>query len=1054
MHRFAFLTGVALLAVASCAPKTHVVPCDPCETRIPDRTPLFSHRDGVGKVCEDSLLAFAHEITKLEDDILNDGTITAKAPDVWGDANLMAFIQEYDLLMKQEASKFDATLSAFIARSDQYTLQSTTSLGMALSNGQNVAAPAPQVPTVAATLVDLPDENTQAFGFLKAAIHGFQPASDFKLAIEPNEQLRQESTYILVNQALRRRNAGDDNTQAPGYGLYKFHIPISVLPGRHTARGYSAVATFRARLVVDETNLRTTIPKLAIAELVDNLDPYIREHWNDSFVSEKSTAKPSSEDPALTERTPSGGPISYSLDVTNVTKVYGQDSIDTLRRLAQEKFGKQPPKSNDLRAFLFDQLGYAHVVMDRVGAYQHGATYIMCAAETVARGGSPVTSTGLPPCTKPLKEEPCFSCGQFAGGTSWRCQWLDMMCNQVQDCDVVKISWLVAIQTGLLNENLKTILKELAMNGVLTDDYRDAPNRQDLQFFNPEMTPVMLPLWQTIVNEMFPIHVFALDPQIEEQNVYDAFSRQRLLQWALAFGVASGRFNMQQRLAASRQLALDMATIAYNRTVVGFTHGNDTFGWYFHPRVQTPPEESSRIMAFLRMIWSTGPTRHYDLSHRRLEPGIRECEVLVAMPGFVSQVAFDMTTNWEKVTCPGSAKRSYESMVEQGGRLHRLRTQLTNIKDLGCYRPGDYERLLSRLDQLEHMLGLQIHYVRVPYQYEIAGSDLFDKGDQQLRPVLFDYYGLDFVATGNGKDACFFLSGKNFHPTLTHVIVGGYEAHSLLAPDRNPAGSEPQPHGGALADVEVISRETLRVRVKDLNAELSLPNEFTVRVATPAGISNPLTLRSKTAQTSKSEFSWAPKPLTGWICISQDGNPRKADLYIQVADSYKLEIANNSPITWQYMGGRPRVQLGWTAVLADGKTVSLPPTESEVDHNGIVYLTDTNTWRPLKKAVRDNIFTPHDVIRIASKSLLRIDGWPYIELGPITIELSQQAGINLCSPGIPSPATSSNDMGGNNPNGSSNTPSPANLLPPMPEEIQKASFDGPAVPSRPWRRVR
>ena len=119
MHRFAFLTGVALLAVASCAPKTHVVPCDPCETRIPDRTPLFSHRDGVGKVCEDSLLAFAHEITKLEDDILNDGTITAKAPDVWGDANLMAFIQEYDLLMKQEASKLYASLSAFIARSDQ-----------------------------------------------------------------------------------------------------------------------------------------------------------------------------------------------------------------------------------------------------------------------------------------------------------------------------------------------------------------------------------------------------------------------------------------------------------------------------------------------------------------------------------------------------------------------------------------------------------------------------------------------------------------------------------------------------------------------------------------------------------------------------------------------------------------------------------------------------------------------------------------------------------------------------------------------------------------------
>ena len=49
-----------------------------------------------------------------------------------------------------------------------------------------------------------------------------------------------------------------------------------LLPGRKTHEGYSAVVTVRAQLDIDANNLRDTFPKLAIADLVDQLAPILR----------------------------------------------------------------------------------------------------------------------------------------------------------------------------------------------------------------------------------------------------------------------------------------------------------------------------------------------------------------------------------------------------------------------------------------------------------------------------------------------------------------------------------------------------------------------------------------------------------------------------------------------------------------------------------------------------------------------------------------------------------------------------------------------------------
>jgi hypothetical protein len=128
---------------------------------------------------------------------------------------------------------------------------------------------------------------------------------------------------------------------------------------------------------------------------------------------------------------------------------------------------------------------------------------------------------------------------------------------------------------------------------------------------------------------------------------------------------------------------------------------------------------------------------------------------------------------------------------------------------------------------------------------------LFDTGKVHLRPVLNGFYGLEFLQGDTDVAAQVFLTGKNFHPTLTHVIVGGAESHSSVTDQ-----------------VEVISRELLRVKVGTLNSKLSAEGQFDVRVGTPAGVSNNLIIDAgpQPPPEPTSGFDWAKTPIfTGWL---------------------------------------------------------------------------------------------------------------------------------------------------------------------------------------------
>ncbi len=494
-------------------------------------------------------------------------------------------------------------------------------------------------------------------------------------------------------------------------------------------------------------------------------------------------------------------------------------------------------------------------------------------------------------------------------------------CSPCHANEQAALAWLVLVQGAILNDNIN---KLVSGQGAPNSAMAHVDDNGELRFFEPSgpYYPAASAAWKQLIEDMFPVHLFTLDPIVEEQNYTDAFSRRRELQLAMAMAVAKGEMRAAAAVRFTRQLSLDMLTIGLNRTAVAFAHDNDTFGWYFYPRLQSPPEESSNLAAIARLIWSTGPTRHYDLRNRQLEPGIRECEAVIVMPAFVPTLKIDITTNWERLVKPGAIKVDYVKMINQAAQIQQALCYSSRVGDQQCYRAEDYDVLHSRVEQLEKMLPLQQQLVRLPFPYVLGGTELFDNGNQHLPPEIEDFYGLEWLpaskaaapaaeakknddkvtastnllsnvninggntataTTASPADAkkgdgdtggvYFFISGRHFHPTQTHVIAGGVKADSIDAtsitvtakpspdstspppatpkttdPPAAPAPSKvtitennPPGQNPTVADVVVISRELLRVKLTNINPALTKCC-VSVYVATPAGISNPLTI--------------------------------------------------------------------------------------------------------------------------------------------------------------------------------------------------------------------
>lgn len=890
---------------------------------------------------QDPVLELAKRVTHVEDDLRRDGTITIKQPDVWGDANLMEYQQEYDKQMKDRTGAFSESIQAFIASSDNAVVSAETSLAAALGGGTAAQPQLNQVVKIG---------EIDPFKLLESAQ---KTSGKEKLSLEPTELARQHSIYIDVCQALRRRHLGDDNSRSAGYGLYKIRIPVSVLPGRETSEGYSALVTLQAKPVVNSALLRYTFPKLAVADLVDTLTPNVREllvkeSQNGGTASAASDSSTLLAGELLAPNTPAAmvaladmgaqSSVSQALQPLKVGRPQSSARIapeaamaDATAALAvpptpaaPQSFLLSPDRSlsnntreaesPDLKNFITEDnlKGIVAYVKQDMQLYQ--------------LVGSPKEDDIRPSLFKlfyevqiVLEQQQIFTLfgdrihdlgrkillGRYDDVEQERAAWIAEIGQMTQfKPDQAQASWLLALQFGVLNQNLKRIAVRLGQEGKLPGADTSLFDNCHVQFYNLDNgnEAQTVDLWRGIIETEFPLYVFSLDPQFEEQTNIEALTRRRQLQLALAFSVAQQPFNSASKIAASRQLALDESTIGLNRTIVSFSHGTDTFGWYFRPRLQAPPVESTNLGAFARTIWSTGPTESYDLRHRKLEPGTRECEALIVMPSFVREVSFNVTSNWESLCKPGVTKRSYEEMMVQGRSVHELKACMPNLNTAGCYRAGDVDRLVQRIDQLDTMLGMQTYTMKLPYKFEQSGNGLFGQGRNNLKPRLTGFYGLDFVKAGDKEvRMSFFLRGANFHPNNTKVVCGGTDG-----------------------TVTILSRELAHVQVISLTADLvKLENGFDVHLATPDGLSNSQHIPvaeevKKAAPTGYSFFTpgIVPAKYTGPCC--------GAPAFDFVRDDIAVQISRQPKAVWSDDVDR-KLAVEITATKIDGTKITFGP---------------------------------------------------------------------------------------------------------------------------------
>ena len=472
---------------------------------------------------------------------------------------------------------------------------------------------------------------------------------------------------------------------------------------------------------------------------------------------------------------------------------------------------------------------------------------------------------------------------------------------------VEQLAWAIVVESALLNERLN---EDVRKTFKAKHCYCGEAPLEDLSYFLPEFAArpdsgvteqfmAATKTFQDYVKCRWPIHVFAVDPREQDQNVADVSRRKREMQFALAVGFVSGQIGANSLTEYSRTLDTQIETIALNRTVVGFGHGNDTFGWRFHPRVQ-----GLHVPGTLGTIKQSicGVSRDDDLKHRQLEPGMRECVAIVLMPSFVPYADFDVRTNWFRLTNPKNAAFTMKDTMRFSKAITAMRhSKAQCAKCEHCYRPGEINRLMRRVHQLDRELPLQTMRAQVPYENTLGGFEMFNTGVTDLSPELIGWYGAPGVvvsADDTNQYGCGCSNEANCQTTsdaeqsalATHVSelhAGGTEIGKqpplLECPGKGTTlflvGDNFSVHdtkliagGVCIPHVRLISREIMRVTIPSCVNTVCIDGKEYVAIyaATPYGITNhlhvPVYCRSKNKPCEHC------KALTNTPCKSEDAN--------------------------------------------------------------------------------------------------------------------------------------------------------------------------------------
>jgi hypothetical protein len=789
-----------------------------------------AHRQPPATPTDPCIEDLAARIDWLEHHLDCYGSIVAKQPDVWGQSRLTRHRAEYEEQMRRQLGLFSERTSAAIRTSDQ------AFLGMALAlqsaSGQRRAGQQTAVPEAigSASVINsiqglIPTGNeaagradpiviarTAPFGFPQNPV-GYR-FDEEPLSLEPTVHLDQLSRYLNHVNELRRVNEGDDTADSPGYALNLVRIPVSILPGGRTRRGHGAEITVIAEPCLGDDLLPTTFKNLVINDLVDMIAPALTWCVNDreclvwaatitaappagaskaeprqgvmaamqSLKTKLPTIAPSTAPSVKTRRARLPIPFSQLADVSGI------EQIAILIRDTHTALTNHPANDPcidylDVRGYLAEELeaAYDFLSLDgRMPVWQELSAWNLAALvrgrharELAAARCRFFSAVG------PGEEVPIELLGLATSADAAAADPTGICCDEGQPVAPIcrtttaVLAWGILVESALLDERLADDIREAA-----TARGQGAPLGGSAgPFFGPDPSAEARAAFNDYVRCRWPIRVFALDPVSEEQNVDDSYSRRRELQIAMAMASASGPLNMQAMQRYTRRLELDMASVALNKTAIGFSHGSDTFGWRFYPRVQSPPTRGT--LATLGETVRGGPTTDGDLMQRQLEPGQRECTAIIVMPSFVPWVTLDVRTNWFSLAHPKATDPGMQQSLVLSRSVKAMQSGAAAcVRCAHFYRDGELARMLRRVDQLERKLPLQTLQAQIPYENTAGGFELFNCGVTDLAPELMGWYGAPGIDPQGTTSL--FLVGKGFSVHDTSVIAGGKPARFTL----------------------------------------------------------------------------------------------------------------------------------------------------------------------------------------------------------------------------------------------------------------------------------
>ena len=819
-----------------------------------------------------SLEQLAANVDWLEHHINQWGSVSSKAPDVWGEARLTQYRSELEEILGPQRNNFNpALISGAQQVSDSAVLAfalalQTQNAGVAPPNiSVNSAAvgstPGSQAPSSSVNIQSgLPQSSNTPFGISTTEFLGGT------LALEQTQMIDQLNRYVQHVNQHRRINEGDDTSDAPGYALNLVRIPVSILPGTLTKRGYGAEITFTAKSYLGPDLLPMTFRDMVLNDLTDQLsiplvkfvnsDPNGADHLlrlvkygkSSGYEELKSTGEPPLDPvmqfgsvPTLTPNELMSATAKASLDITarelltsvcaisfsgnqsrrgsqpfpptQIIDVYGIEemkelAISALKGLREDVPNRRVVHVTDVQAFLREELtaaielmyaGNMHTFWEREAS---GERYLY----------------------QLIRNRNTAEIEQY------RNEFLAMI-PQSDRSDLTRaLAWCVFVDSVLLNERLNDDMRETA--GTRPSSFA-APCWT--AFFGPDPSVEARETFAHYVQIRWPVRVFALDPQVDQQSVADASSVVRQMQLAVVLGFSSGDIGLSTALDTIRKLQRDRATIDLNRTAIAFGQGEDTFGWRFQPRFQTPPVEGN-AKVFFRDLVSGGPTDKQLKRGYEIEPGMRECTAIILMPSFVPYVTFETHGHWFKLVHPGHTGTSIQDEVKLSRAIKQMQDcASTSVRCAHLYRDGEVDRVMARVQQLERRLPLQTIACQVPIENTHGGFELFSNGTRQLAPEVSGSYGSP--GYDSEKGASFFIAGDNFSIKQTHVICGNH-----YLPTEN---------------VKLISRQILQVNLpkslpilKDSrlieHENVLLPHDqrysgyVDLQVATPYGVSSHL----------------------------------------------------------------------------------------------------------------------------------------------------------------------------------------------------------------------